>query len=424
MNLSSSAFSFVVGLSVLAAGCLLAADWPQWRGPHRDGVSQETGLLKEWPKDGPKLVWQIKDAGTGYSTPAVVGDRLYMLGNKGNDDEFVEALDAKDAPRSGRTPLGKVGNPNQFPSYPGARSTPTVDGDMLYALSSDGDLACLERPTGTKKWEKSLRKDFGGHPGQWAYAESPLVDGDVLVCTPGGEEATIVALNKKTGAVIWKCALPEGDQAAYASIVIADLGGVKQYVQFLQKQLVGIDAKTGKVLWHYTQTAKGSMANIPTPLASQGFVYSAAGQSGGGLVKVTASDGDFKAEQIYYSPKLPTSIGGTVKIGDYLYGTNRATLMCVDFSTGDIKWSDRSIGPGAVFYADGCLYLHGENGDVALVEATPDGYHEKGRFTPADAPDHGRSKAWAYPVVANGRLYVRDMGTVWCYDVKAAGSAK
>ena len=290
MNLSRSAFNLVVCLGVLGAGSLLAADWPQWRGPQRDGVSQETGLLKEWPKDGPKLLWQVKDVGTGYSTPAVVGDRIYLLGNKGNDDEFVEALDVKDGGKVWSTTLGKVGNPDQKPNYPGARSTPTVDGDMIYALSSDGDLACLDRSTGSKKWEKSLRTDFGGHPGQWAYSESPLIDGDVLVCTPGGEEATIVALNKKTGEVIWKCPVPEGDQAAYASIVIADLGGVKQYVQFLQKQLVGVDAKTGKLLWHYNQTAKGSMANIPTPLASQGFVYSAAGKAAAGWSKMIKTD--------------------------------------------------------------------------------------------------------------------------------------
>ena len=421
MRIGKTALQLVVCWSALAANSLFAADWPQWRGPQRDGVSHETGLLKEWPKDGPKQIWKVDDVGSGYSTPAVVGDRIYLLGNKGLDDEFVAALDVKDGSKVWSTSLGKVGKPDQKPSYPAARSTPTVDSELIFALSSDGDLVCLDAASGSKRWGKNIRTEFGGHSGDWAYAESPLVDGDVLVCTPGGKEATIVALNKKTGDVIWKCAVPEGDDAAYASVVIAQIGNVKQYVQFLQHQLVGVDAKSGKLLWHYDKTAK-SPANIPTPLASDGYIYSASGRTGGGLVKIKEDDGVFTADQAYFNSKLPTAIGGCVKIGDYLYGTNSQVLMCVDFGTGDIKWSDRSIGAGAVFFADGNLYLHGENGDVALVEATPEAYREKGRFTPLDPPDRGKSKAWAYPVVANGRLYIRDQGTLWCYEVKAGAS--
>ncbi len=406
---------------VWAASLAMAGDWPQWRGPNRDGVSQETGLLKEWPKDGPKLVWQVDEIGSGYSTPAVVGDRIYLLANKGTDDEFVAALDAKDGSEVWKASLGKVGKPNQRPSYPAARSTPTVDGDVLFAESSNGDLACLERTGGKKVWQRSLPDDFGGHSGQWAYAESPLVDGDTLVCTPGGKEATILALDKKTGDVIWKCAVPQGDDAAYASIVIAKVGGEKQYVQMLQHQLVGVDAKSGKLLWHYNKAA-GNMANIPTPVSGQGYVYGASGGrggGGGGLVKLASSGEDVEAEQVYYSTKLPTAIGGSVKVGDNLYGTNGSVLMCADFATGDIKWTERSIAPASVMYADGMLYLHGENGDVALVEASNDGYHEKGKFTPPNPPNRGMSKAWPYPVVANGRLYIRDGGTLWCFDVKA-----
>ena len=406
-------------LAFSAVSFCFAADWPQWRGPQRNGISQETGLLKEWPKDGPPLVWQARDVGSGYSTPAVVGDRLYLLGNKGLDDEFVEALAASDGSEVWKQQIGKVGNPDQRPPYPGARSTPTVDGQLLYALGSDGDLVCLETASGKSRWQKNLRKDFGGQPGQWAYSESPLVDGDVLVCTPGGSEATIIALNKLTGDVIWKSAVPGGDTAGYASAVVVEFGGVKQYVQFLAKGLVGVDAKTGKFLWRYKKTAEGSMANIPTPLAVGGYVYSAAGKSGGGLVKLKAQDGAIDAEEVYFSPKLPTAIGGAVKIGDNLYGAGSKALSCVNFATGKILWTEKGIGAASIEYADDRLYLHGENGEVALVEATPDGYHEKGRFTPPDEPDRGRSKAWAYPVVANGRLYIRDLGKIWCFDVKA-----
>ncbi|HVC98934.1 MAG TPA: PQQ-binding-like beta-propeller repeat protein [Pirellulales bacterium] len=405
-----------VGSFSLVAG---AADWPQWRGPQRDGVSRERGLLHQWPEGGPKLLWQVKDIGYGYSTPAVVGERLYLLGNEGIDDEFVAALDVKDGKRAWFTRLGKVG-PNQGPQYPGARSTPTVDGKRLYALGSDGDLACLETATGSPHWQKSLRSEFGGKPGVWAYSESPLIDGDVLVCTPGGAEATLVALDKQTGETIWKSAVADADQAAYASVIVVEAEGVKQYVQFLQKGVVGVDAKTGKFLWRYDATSKGSPANIPTPVAHEGQVYSGTGRGGAGLVKLRADNGQFTAEQVYFEKGLPTAIGGAVLLDGFLYGTNGQSLICAEFATGKVRWQDRCIGTGAVCYADGCLYIHGEKGDVALVEAKPDAYHELGRFTPPDQPDRGRSQAWAYPVVSGGRLFVRDLGTLWCYDVGEA----
>jgi len=403
----------------LGAFVLPAADWPQWRGPQRNGISAETGLLTEWPKEGPRLVWQVKEIGSGYSTPAVAGDRLYLLSNQGLDNEFVQALGAKDGQRIWSQRIGKVGNPDQQPNYPAARSTPTVDGEWLFALGSDGDLACLKRATGKVRWQKNLRKDYGGQPGTWAYSESPLIDGGAVVCTPGGGEATLAVLDKKTGELIWKCAVPGGEQAAYASAIVIEAGGVRQYVQILQKGLVGVEAKTGKLLWRYDKTAKGSPAVIPTPVASGDFIYSAGARNGGGGVRLKADGGTFEAEQVYFSPKLPTSVGGAVKVGEYLYGTSAGGLLCLEFTTGNVKWDDRSIGAASLCYADGRLYLHGENGEVALVEATPEAYREKGRFSPPDPPDRGASKAWAYPVVANGRLYIRDIGTLWCYDVKA-----
>jgi outer membrane protein assembly factor BamB len=396
-----------------------ADDWPGWRGPARNGISRETGLLRHWPPEGPRLLWQRKDLGDGYSTPAVVGQALYVLSNHGLDDEFVQALQVSDGKSIWSTRIGKVGNPDQRPPYPAARSTPTVDGDVLYALGSDGDLACLETASGALRWHKNLRNDFAGRPGEWAYSESPLVDGDALVCTPGGSEATIVALNKRSGEVIWKCALAEGDEAGYASCIVVNAGGVRQYVQFLQKGVVGVDAATGRFLWRYDRTAKGSPANIPTPVAQGNFIYTAAGRSGGGLVELKRENGSLVALPVYFEPKLPTSIGGSVVVGDYLYGTASRALLCVEFKTGQIKWEDKCIGPASVCYAEGNLYLHGENDDVALVEATPEGYRERGRFTLPDQPDRGRSKAWAYPVLANGRLYLRDLGSLWCYDVRA-----
>jgi outer membrane protein assembly factor BamB len=409
----------VAGVALLGAVGVQAADWPQWRGPQRNGISRETGLLKEWPKEGPRLLWQVKEIGSGYSTPAVAGERIFLVNNRGLENEFVQALNVRDGRQVWSTRLGKVGNPDQQPNYPGARSTPTVDGALLYALSSDGDLACLETATGKVRWQKNLRTEFAGRPGRWAYAESPLIDGDVLVCTPGGSEATLVALNKKTADLLWKSAVPGGDEAGYASAIVVEAGGVKQYVQFLQNGVVGVDGKTGKFLWRYDQTAQRSPANMATPVAHDGYVYSASGRAGGGLVKLTVNQGGVEAAPVYAAQRLPNSIGGAVQVGGHLYGTTSASLMCVEFATGTVKWDERGVGAGSVCYADGNLYVHGENGTVALVEATPEGYREKGRFTPPEPPERGQSKAWAYPVVANGRLYLHDMGTLWCYDVKA-----
>jgi len=419
-----SLFLIPLALSICGAA---AADWPQWRGPNRDGISKETGLLREWPKEGPKLLWKQTDIGSGYSTPAVVGDRLFLLANEGLDNEFVAALAVQDGKRIWATRLGPVGNPKQQPEFPAARSTPTVDGDLVYALSSDGDLACVEKASGKQRWGKHLRTEFGGKPGIWAYAESPLVDGDTLVCTPGGSEATLVALNKLNGETIWKCALPEADEAGYASALVVETGGVRQYVQLVQKGLVGVEAKTGKLLWRYAKPVSAFNANIPSPLAADGLVYVGSAGTGGGAVRLEAKDGGVSATPIYFNANLPTAIGGVVKVGQYLYGATAQAMLCVDFATGQVKWKERGLGAASLGYADGRLYLHGENGEVALLEPSAEAYQEKGRFAPSDPPKHKNQmeKAWAYPVVADGRLFIRDHGCLWCYDVKrgAAGPA-
>jgi outer membrane protein assembly factor BamB len=214
--------------------------------------------------------------------------------------------------------------------------------------------------------------------------------------------------------------VPEKDQAAYASVIVVEVGGIKQYVQFLGKGLVGVDAKTGKFLWRYDQTAKGSPANIPTPVAEGSQIYSGTGRGGGGLIKLLVNNQQVTSEQVYFNKGLPTAIGGAVLLDGFLYGTTGQALVCADFATGEVKWQDRCIGTGAVCFVDGCLYVHGENGDAALVAATPEAYRELGRFTPPDQPDRKNSKAWAYPVVAGGRFYLRDLGALWCYDVSAA----
>jgi outer membrane protein assembly factor BamB len=407
-------------ISLTATG-LKSTDFPQWRGPNRDGHSPEIGLLQEWPTNGPKLLWQVNHLGAGYSTPAIVGDRIYLLSNEGSEESVI-ALSTTDGSRIWATPLGQVGHPEQKPNYPGARSTPTVDGDVLFALGSDGDLVCLETGSGKEKWRKSLRGDFGGQYGEWAYAESPLVDGEKVICTPGGTDATMIALNKQTGEQIWKCPVPEGSAAGYSSAIRAELYGVKQYVQFLTSGLMGVHAETGKLLWRFEKTGKNSPAVIITPLVSDGMIYSGAFRATAALVgPVLESDGSFRVEEIYSASKLPYSTGGVVKVGDYFYGNGNQSALCVDFKTGDIQWEERALGPCAWLAADNRLYVHAESGEVGLIEPTAEGYREKGRFTPPGLPErvNQTEKAWAYPVIADGSLYIRDKGSLWRYDVKA-----
>ena len=416
-GLAFAAVTGVIALSMTGE----AADWPQWRGPDRRAASAQTGLLRQWPQEGPRLLWQRNDIGDGYSSVAVVGPRLYTLANEGLENEFVQALAVEDGKAIWKTRLGNVGNPDQAPNYPKARSTPTVDGALLYALSSDGELACLETATGKVRWQKSLRKDFAGEPGKWAYAESPLVDGDAVVVTPGGAEATIVALNKKTGAVIWKSAVPGGDPAGYASAIVLNEAGPRQYVQFTGKGIVGVDARSGRFLWRYDEASKGP-ANIPTPVASGARVYSSAGNVGGALIRVSAAGETVSAEQLYLERGLPNTGGGSVLVGTTLYGTTREGLVAADYQTGKVLWQSPGIGPASIIAADGLLILHGENGDLALVDASAESYREQGRLTPPAQPEHMNrmEKAWAYPALANGRLYVRDRGTLWCFNVAAS----
>jgi outer membrane protein assembly factor BamB len=399
------------------------ADWPQWRGPDRSGVSKESGLLKQWPEGGPKLLWQVNDLGDGYATPIVVGDRIYMLSNTGMENEFVQAISAGDGKVIWTARIGNVGNPNQNPSYPKARSTPTIDGAFLYALGSDGDLACLEVKTGKVRWSKNVRQEFGGQPGEWAYAESPLVDGDVVVVTPGGPQATMLAVNKKNGAVIWKSAIPGGEPAGYASAIVVQAAGRRQYVQLLSKGMVGVDAKTGQFLWRYAEVAKGP-AQYFTPVARGEYVYCGALGVGGGMVRLKADGNGVSAEPVYFTRGLPNGIGGAVVVGDHLYGTEvTQKLLAVDFVTGKVMWEAPNFGWGSIAAADGHLYVHLVTGDYILVEATPQGFRQKGRFTPPNPPKHKQvgqfpEMAFTYPVIADGRLYVRDLGTLWAYDIK------
>jgi len=425
ISVASLCLCLLAGPVRVSAGAGAApADWPQWRGPGRGGTSPERGLLRQWPAGGPKLLWQVNDIGDGYSTPVVVGSRIYLMSNRGMDNEFVQALSARDGKPVWTTRVGNVGNPDQNPPYAKARSTPTVDGDLIYALGSDGDLVCLEARGGRIRWQKNIRKEFGGQPGEWAYAESPLVDGDLVVVTPGGAQATMAALNKRTGAVVWTSAIPGGDPAGYASAIAVQGGGRRQYVQLLSRGVVGVDAQTGRFLWRHKEAAKGP-AQYFTPVGREGYVYCGALGVGGTLVRLKPEGGGVAAEQVYFERGLPNGIGGAVLVGEHLYGTEAGRrLVAAEFTTGKVSWKADDFGWASVAAADGLLFLHLVTGDMVLAEASPSGFRERGRFTPPNQPKHKHvgqfpEMAFAYPVIANGRLYIRDLGTLWAYDIKA-----
>ncbi|MFO0876193.1 MAG: PQQ-binding-like beta-propeller repeat protein [Gemmataceae bacterium] len=403
-----------------------AADWPQWRGPDRTGISKEKGLLTRWADGPPKLLWKATGLGGGYSTPSMVGGKLYVMGAKdmpderrvkGTFDESVLCLDTATGKELWATKIGQT-----MGDWAGPRSTPTIDQGRAYAISSNGVLACLDAEKGTLIWQKDLRKEFGGRVGPWAYAESPLIDGEVLVCTPGGEKAALVALQKKDGSVIWRATTKglKSDRgsyasAAYASAIVAESGNVKQYVQFLSGGVIGVAAKDGKVLWHYEAPANRT-ANCSTPLFHDDSVFAASSYgTGGGRARVVRDGDSFKAEEMYFVKKMQNHHGGLILLDGHIYGTGSNTLLCVNFKDGSEAGSARSAGKGSITYADGHLYHRGEDGTVCLVEANP-GLKERGRFK---QPDRSKLPAWAHPVVANGVLYIRDWDVLYAYDVKA-----
>lgn len=402
--------SFALFMVMVLFAAMQANDWPQWRGPDRSGISKETGLLQTWTADGPSLRWKANDLGTGYSSPTIVKGKVFLQTTK-DDVEYAIALDEKDGKKLWSTAIGKVGE-NKGPQYPGTRSSLTVDGDLIYGLASDGQLACLSASDGSLKWQKHYVKDFDGKCGMWAFSESVLIDGDKLICTPGGKTATMLALNKTTGDVIWKSANPEGDNAEYASVMITEANGKKQYVQFLRKGVMGVDAETGKFLWRYTKTIDMG-ANIITPVVLGSKVFSSGSRSGGGLIDVQAEGVDPK--QIYYNNKITPSIGGAVLVDGHLYGSNSQHVFCADFATGEIKWTNRSVGQASICYADGRLYARGHStGEVVLIEANPKEYKEAGRLK---QPERSKIAAWPHPVIANGGLYLRDQGVLLCYSI-------
>jgi outer membrane protein assembly factor BamB len=386
-----------------------AGDWPQWRGPDRTGLSRETGLLNTWPAGGPRVVWSVATLGPGQGTVAVKGDRVFVQGSDPLQSTIV-ALNRADGKTVWTQALGK----SIFAPSGGAgpRATPTIDGDRVYALTENGDLACLRARDGSIVWKRTLIWEFKGKLPTWLFAESPLIDGDRIYVTPGGQGAGIVALDKMTGETVWMTETL-GGEAAYGSIVVGDIQGVRTLLAMTVPGGVGVRASDGKVMWKDPRLAT-SAAHVATPNFFDGKVLYAY-DSGLSLLSLTAERGSVTARPIYFSTDLAVEWGGVVIRDGYAYAFNAAGLVCVEVASGKRVWRDRSIGTGALTYADGHLYLLSKDFVVGLAEATPAGYKETGRFTIAETAQ----PSYAHPVVSGGRLYIRNQGNLTAYDIKA-----
>lgn len=403
------ALLFAVSISTITIGQSDPGDWPQWQGPDRTNLSIETGLLKQWPASGPPLVWSSSGLGAGYGSVAIKGDRIFVQGSRGRDS-IVLSLNRADGKHVWTKPLGPAGDNDRGA---GPRGTPTVDGDRLYVLTETGNLFCV-KVDGTEVWQRNILRDFAGRNIQWLLSESPLVDGNMVIVTPGGRNAGIVALDKMSGKTIWT-SKELSDEAGYSSAIVADVQGVRTYMTLTAEAGVGVRASDGKLMWRHTRVANNT-ANITTPVYRGNKVFYTSGYgTGGALLGLTAQGGEVKANEIYFTSEMQNHHGGVVLVGDYLYGFNNSILTCLDFATGKMMWRNRSVGKGSLTYADGHLYLQGEGNIVGLAEASPTGYREKGRF---EIPDKG-FPSWAHPVVSGGKLYIRNQETLASYDIRA-----
>lgn len=416
------AFGKLVLGSLATAAVTRAIDWPQWRGPNQDGVSPETGLLQHWPEGGPKLVWDITGIGNGYSSVSTAGDRIVTSGEVGGQSSVI-CLNAADGKQIWAEDIGKTGTPGCC-NAGGPRTTPTIDtaSGLLYAISQYGEVAALNLKDGKEVWKKDLVRDFGGQLPEWGFSSAPVIDGNNVMLTAGSAQGTVVALDKKNGNKVWQTS-DFTDAAHYSSLVMATIDGVKQYVQLTDKSLVGINPADGKILWRADRP--GRTAVIPNPVVFGNLIYVTSGYSVGcSCFEVKKNGATFEAKELWNNKAMVNHHGGVIRVGPNVYGhSDSKGWTCQDIKTGNVLWQDKTAWPergngkGSIAYADNRFVIRTEDkGTIALIEASPAGYKEHGRF---EQPNRSKEKAWAHAVISNGKLYIRDEDHLLCYDVSA-----
>jgi outer membrane protein assembly factor BamB len=427
--MSSITFA-ILALSITAPA---TSDYPQWRGPNRDGHSAATGLLQKWPSDGPKLLYKTDKVGPGYGSPVFAGGKMYILGainvvpdeKPDGDQQVLWCLDPATGKEHWQAQIGAV---KRYDRGSGPRSTPTIDGDMIYMMDPSGELVALKLADGKKVWSKSLVRDFGGNVPNWGYSESVLIDGDKLICTPGGNKGAMVALNRTNGEVIWQCEDLK-EPAGYSSAIVAEVGGVRQYIQQTMKGTCGVRADDGKLLWNVADS-KYRTAVVPTPIYYKDHVFVSAGYGAGcKLIKLSKTATGIKADKVYESKVITNHHGGIIRVGEHVYAHSdqNGQWVCLDFLNSDEseegpkpEWTSRKLGKGSISYADGHFVCYSEqNGEAVLIKADPADWKEAGRFTIPEKSKlrPSRTAVWAHPVVADGKLYLREYEWLFCYDV-------
>jgi outer membrane protein assembly factor BamB/precorrin-6B methylase 2 len=411
--------------AIQESGSETAGYWPQWRGPLRDNVSSDFGLLQEWPVGGPPLIWRTDGIGLGIASVAVAQGSIYTLGSADNYEQVI-ALDEATGELRWRAAIGPAINDAPLMRWLSQR-TPTVDGERLYASTAQGDLLCLQTADGKELWRKNYPKDFGSPRRSWGFVDRPLVDGDKLICTPGGKEATIVALDKRTGSLVWKCLLDPAENGSYPATMVTETDGLRQYVAILHDSLVGIRAADGKLLWRHDSRGLGAINSL-TPLIADNSVILPGGRGASemAVLQLTRKDDNVSFTEVYRTKmNLDHFQDATVRLGDHLYTAAYGGLpLCMNWRTGKTAWGPiRTEGKGkvAITYADHCLYLLHADGTFLLAEATAEAFRPRGKFV---LPDHVPSTGATFPVTTRGRMYVRDNDRLFCYDVRAGGEKK
>ncbi|MDR2115199.1 MAG: PQQ-binding-like beta-propeller repeat protein [Planctomycetaceae bacterium] len=404
-------FVLTLLFSVLCTSFAEEPNWNQFRGPNHDNKSFSTGIAQSWSEGNPKLLWKIDDLGEGYSNLSFYGNTMFTMGDIG-ENCFLFALDKTTGKKIWSTLVGKSGSVGR---YFGPRSTPAVDGQFVFAYSQFGDFICVDMKTGKEIWGGDVVEQLGGkYMNMWGFASSPIFDGENVLVPVGGEEGTLVAF-KKDGKRAWRTKNLK-DDAPYSSVVPAEIEGKKQYLLFTLSGLYGIEPSNGDILWRTVRPMERPVCSDPVYKDGVALVSTAYNVGSHGY-KITKKDENFVTEEIYADKELQNHHGGIVLVGDYAYFTTNRNLVCLEMKTGKIVWQNRSVGKGSVTYVDGHLIVRSEAGDgtIALVEATPETYKEKGRF---NQPNRSDKNSWTYPVIVDGKMYIRDQNVLLCYDLQ------